>query len=422
MKEEFLHYLWKYRLLRIPLITTNDQLVEVIKPGSHNHDAGPDFIDARLKIGDTLWAGNVEIHALSSSWYEHGHDKDPAYDNVILHVVLSNDKPAVRTNGQSIPCLECDNLIPASLYDKYKLLMNSRLWIPCARIIQYCPEITINSWIEYQLVERLESRSKQIEEILGAVNNDWEEAFYRLLAWSFGLKINAIPFELLASSLPYKILSKHKDQPLQVDALIFGQAGFLESDYSDHYPQQLKKEYEFLRRKYELKSLGISVWKFLRLRPPAFPTIRLSQFSCLIQKTSGLLSAIIEEKDTGRIASFFNVKAGEYWINHYRFDRQSKDAKVRVLGNQAVGLILINAVAPMLFLYGRHHQYEEIKNKAFLLLEELPAEDNAVITKWKSIGIKVNDAFTSQAVLNLKKLYCDHKRCLYCRIGNELLR
>lgn len=422
MKEEFLHFLWKYRLFISPLTTTLNEPIEVIRPGVQNTDAGPDFVDARLRIGDTQWAGNVEAHVLASSWYDHNHDKDSSYDNVILHLVLNNDKPAKRTNGQVIPCLECDKIIPTALYETYKGLMNSKLWIPCARIIRSCPEIVIGSWIETQLVERLAAKTAAIEMILKTTGNDWEETFYRLLARSFGLKINTLPFELLAASLPHKILARHHDQPVQVDALIFGQAGFLDYNFTGGYPAMLKKEFEFLSKKYSLQPMDISVWKFLRLRPVAFPTIRLAQFSALIQSTASLFSRVLETKEIDQLRSIFKLKASEYWDTHYRFDKQSSDLVPKLLGDQGIDLLLINAVVPMLFCYGRLHQSDEFKTRAFNLLEALPPESNATVNRWKSLGIPVKDAFTSQALLNLKTSYCDHKKCLNCRIGNELLK
>jgi hypothetical protein len=422
MKEEFLHFLWKYRLFISPLATTLDEPIEVLKPGVHNTDAGPDFVDARLRIGDTLWAGNVEIHTQASSWYEHKHDKDSSYDNVILHLVLNNDEPAKRTNGDLIPCLECDKIIPPALYDTYKDLMSSKLWIPCARLIKSCPEIIIGSWIETQLVERTAAKTAAIELILKATGNDWEETFYRLLARSFGLKINTLPFEMLAASLPYKILARHHDQAVQVDAMIFGQAGFLDKDYVDGYPAMLKKEYEFLGKKYSLQPLDMSVWKFLRLRPLAFPTIRLAQFSALLQSTDSLFSRVIETREIDDLRDLFRVKASEYWDTHYRFEKLSSDKVPRLIGEQGIDLLLINAVVPVLFSYGRLHQSDEFMTRAFDLLEALPPEQNATINKWKSLGIPVIDAFTSQALLHLKLSYCDHKKCLDCRIGNELLK
>jgi len=422
MKEEFLHYLWKYRLLKAPLTTTSGEAVEVIKTGIHNTDAGPDFIDARLRIGETLWAGNIEIHLQASSWYEHKHDNNSAYNNVILHLVLNNDKPARRSDGQTIPCLECNDRIPELLHNKYIDLMSSRLWVPCARIIKFCPEIVISSWIETLLVERLTQKSEALEMILESVSNDWEEAFYRLLARSFGSKINTIPFEMLAASLPHKILTRHHNQALQTDALLFGQAGFLKENISGNYPESLKQEYDFLRNKYSLKPLDAAVWKFLRLRPAAFPTIRLAQFSSLMQQSPALFATVKEARDLAALKSLFRVVINEYWQNHYRFGKKATRKNSKSPGTDTIDLLLINAVVPMLFLYGKQHQYEELQHRALSLLEQLPPENNSIVRRWKSLGVVVHDAFASQALLHLKHHYCDQKRCLNCRIGNELLK
>jgi hypothetical protein len=422
MKEEFLHYLWKYRLFMFPLKTTEGEPVEVIKPGIHNTDAGPDFTDARLRIGDTMWAGNVEIHLQSSSWYDHKHNSDNAYDNVILHVVLNKDATIKRSNGQVIPCLECNTLIPMPLYEKYKGLMGSRLWVPCARIIRYCPELVIASWIEAQLVERLNRKSKSIESVLQSSGNDWEETFYRQLARCFGLKINTVPFEMLATALPHRILARHQDQPLQIEALIFGQAGFLNENCSDPYFIELRNEFEHLKNKYTLRPLDVSVWKFLRLRPSSFPTIRLAQFAALMQQSESLFSLILEASDLAVLKSVFRARINHYWDDHYLFGRKSENEKEKFMGEDSIDIVLINAVVPVLFLYGKYFGYQEYVNKALALLEQLPAENNSIIKKWRSLGIKVPDAFTSQALINLKQEYCDQKRCLYCRIGNELLK
>ncbi len=422
MKENFLHYLWNYGLFQGPLKTTEGDLIEVIKPGIRNTDSGPDFSDARVRIGDTIWAGNIEIHIQSSSWYEHGHDKDPAYNNVILHVVLNNDKPVVRPDGQQIFCLECSDLIPGQVYEKYEGLMKSRQWIPCARILKFCPEIIINSTIESQIIERLLSKAAMLENMFSAAGNDWEELFYRLLLRSFGLKTNTTPFEMLAYSLPHKIIQRHRDQPLQIEALFLGQAGFLSEDLKDSYPQQLKNEYEFLKNKYSLNHLDKSIWKFFRLRPASFPTIRLAQLSALLHSSPSLFSEVLEINDINTLRSFFNASPNHYWNTHYRFDIIAVDTRVKALSESTIDILIINAVVPILYFYGSYHKFSEFKEKALNILEQLPPEENSIIQNWKSSGIVVKNAFGSQALLNLKHEYCDKKRCLECRIGNELLK
>ena len=422
MKEEFLHYLWKYRLFRQPLITTEGVHIEVVKAGVHNPDSGPDFFDARLKIGDTLWAGNVEIHLQSSSWYEHGHHEDNAYNNVILHVVLNHDKPVMRANSLPVPCLECNDLIPVQLYEKYRELMGSKLWVPCAGSIRHCPEIVVRSCIEHQLIDRLLLRAGQIRTVFENTGNNWEEVFYRMLARSFGLKINTLPFEMLAASLPHNIIIRHQYQPFQIEALLFGQAGLLEPGFRDDYPRRLKEEYMFLQNKYSLQPLDASLWKFMRLRPPAFPTIRLAQFAAVMQTTSALFSLVLESDKLDDIRLVFSKKAGKYWDNHYLFDKPAPVSKEKFLGDQSIDLIIINTVIPLLFFYGDFYKKEEYKMKALSLLEQLPPENNTIIEKWKSLGIRAEDAFTTQGLLQLKQNSCDKKKCLHCRIGSELLK
>lgn len=422
MKEVFLHYLWKYKLLQAPLLTTKGEPIEVIHAGFPNTDAGPDFLNAKLRIGETLWAGNVEIHLLSSSWFDHKHDQDAAYNNVVLHVVLTNDKPAISAGGREIPCLECSNLIPETLLDNYKSLMSSRLWVPCARIINHCSRITINSCMDACLAERLEGKASALNEKLVATRNDWEDVLYQLLARYFGSRANTLPFEWLAASLPLKILSRHHDQPLQIEALIFGQAGFLNRDFADDYPDKLRQEYIFLQNKYGLEPLDASVWKFLRLRPAAFPTIRLAQFAALMRQAKSLFSFVTSNPSITALRDLLRVTAPEYWNDHYLFDKKSGSNNPKTLSNQSVDLLIINAVVPVLFVYGSHHQYDDLRTAAYTLLEQLPAEKNSVVEKWQSLGVEVCSASNSQALLTLKQSYCDQKKCLDCRIGNELLK
>jgi len=422
MTEEFLHYVWKYRLFdNSGLITSEGEPVEIIKTGEHNFNSGPDFFNAKVKIGETVWAGNVEIHINASDWKKHLHQEDKAYNNVILHVVFNLDQLIERTNGEIIPAIELKETIDRNLFSKYSSFKLSKDWIACENQIAEISPLVIQNWIDRLLVERLESKSNEILYRLKQNNNNWEETFYQLLAKNFGFKINAEPFELLARSLPQQLLSKMKDNPLQIEAVVFGQSGMLDKTFEDNYPRLLQNEYSFLKHKFRLSPVDSHVWKFLRLRPMNFPTIRLSQFSSLIQKSSHLFSKVLDVENTEQIKLLFDVSASEYWNTHYTFDQPSVN-NIKSLGESAIENIIINTIVPILFVYGKHKKNELYVERALALLEALKAEDNSIIKKWKEIKVSVKTAHSSQALLQLKNNYCNFKRCLHCSIGTNLLK
>lgn len=419
MKEEFLHYIWKYRLYNKPLKTIENEHIKVISPGIHNHNAGPDFSDVRLRIGEALWAGNVEIHVNSSDWYRHGHQHDPAYDNVVLHVVFHHDD---TSSDRRIPVLQLKEFFDSSLYVNYQQFINSKRWVPCINQIKEVPAHEISLWLERMLIERLEHKAELIHGFLRLGNNDWAEAFYHTLARSFGFSVNALPFEMMARSLPYRVIARHLDQPMQVEALVFGQAGLLSHDLKDPWPQALFTEYSFLRQKYHLVPIATHLWRFLRLRPVNFPTIRLAQFSALLCAGDGLVARVLESTTTDDLTEYFTgVSASAYWDNHYVFDRLTPGLK-KQLGKDAISLLMINAMLPFLFVYGRSIDNDHLCNRALDFFSRLQGEKNAQIRKWKDAGIDVSNAFNTQALIWMKSDYCDKKRCLDCRIGNYLLK
>ncbi len=419
MKEEFLHYIWKYRLFNKPLMTIENEYIEVISPGIHNHNAGPDFSDARLRIGEALWAGNVEIHVNSSDWYRHGHQHDPAYENVVLHVVYHYDD---STTDNRFPVLELKEFFDLSLYSNYQQFINSKRWVPCINQLNAVPAHEISLWLERMLIERLEHKAALIQGFLRLGNNDWEEAFYHTLARSFGFSVNALPFEMMARSLPYRVIAKHLDRPMQVEALVFGQAGLLSHDLRDLWPQELFREYSFLRQKYHLVPIVTHLWRFMRLRPVNFPTIRLAQFSALLCAGGGLLSRMLECKTIDELTVHFSgVSASAYWDTHFIFDRFTPGRK-KHLGKEAISLLMINAVLPFLFVYGRSIVNDHLCNRALDFFGRLQGEKNAQISHWKAAGMDVSSAFNTQALIGMKSDYCDKKRCLDCRIGNFLLK
>jgi len=420
MHESFLHYIWKYRLLKNRLTTIDHQELKVIDTGTHNNDGGPDFLTSQVKIGNTLWAGNVEIHVNASDWIKHQHHKDKAYSNVILHVVYNNDKPLPAPNN-NIPTLEIRNNISIELYNTYINLINNKQWVPCTGLANSVDSFIWNSWKERLMIERLEHKSQDISQLLQYHNNNWETSFYISLAKNFGLKVNAVPFELLAKSLPLKYLAKHKDSLLQIEALLFGQAGLLNNNFEDAYPKVLALEYKHLRNKFSLSPIDPSLWKFLRLRPANFPTIRISQFAKLIYTSHKLFSYILENPTAKQLHKLFHVKATEYWDTHYSFKSES-EFKNKYLGSSTINLILINTIAPYIFYYGIAKNNYVYKEQAIDLLQTLPAENNNIIRHWHAIGITSTNAFQSQALIELKKNYCTPKKCLSCPIGKQIIK
>jgi len=424
LTEDFLHYIWKFRLFeRSDLKTTDGESLEIYSAGLPNTDSGPDFHNGRIKIGDTVWAGNVELHISSSDWHKHNHTNDGAYKNVILHVVYRDDEPVTLPDSRKLPTLELQNRIPDELYTRYNtLIFGTQTTIPCEASIGLVDEFAMRNWLTRVLVERLEKRSKAVVAALEANRGDWEETFYQFLAANFGFKTNALPFELLAKSLPQNILAKHKNNPMQIEALIFGQAGFLEGEFQDGYPNKLKEEYNFLRKKYNLLPVENHLWKFMRLRPQNFPTVRLAQFAALITRSNHLFSKVLDIRDVKSLRDLFtDIHVNSYWDDHYRFDIPSKPS-AKSLGAASIDILLLNTLVLFLFSYGKQLQLEHFINRSLKLLENLPAEDNNVVADYKALGVKANTAFESQALLELRNNYCNFKKCLQCGIGNKILR
>lgn len=422
MTEELLHYIWKFRLFnQIDLTTTEGESVEIIKVGSHNTDSGPDFFNAKIKIGKTVWAGNVEVHVNASDWEKHAHQKDKAYDNIILHVVYNADKKIKRENRDYIPTIELKNKLLSEVIKNYNKLNNSFSWIPCEKQINETPSIIINSTLDKLLLERLELKSQTIIQALQLNKNNWEETFYQILARSFGFKTNAEPFELIAKSLPINVLAKHKNNLFQIEALLFGQAGMLDEYHSDKYALTLQNEYTFLRQKFKLKSIENHLWKFLRLRPANFPTIRIAQFASLVYQSSHLFSKILEAEKIKELKNLFQTSVSEYWQTHYNFGKPSTK-KNKTLGDDSIDIIIINTIVPFLFVYGKYKKEEKFVERALYFLENMDAENNSIIQKWERAGIAAKSAYDTQALLQLKNEYCVNKKCLQCNIGNHLLK
>ena len=422
MREDFLHFLWRWRRFDAQnLATTDGQALEILHPGEPNPHAGPDFFNARIRLDGTLWAGNVEIHLNASDWLAHRHDHDPAYENVVLHVVLDEDQRLRRPNGEALPCFTLRRRIPPQLLEKYLRLDHERAWIPCEKVYPEVPEIVRHNWLDRLLVERLEEKTGLVAQVVEASGRHWEEAFYRLLARNFGIKVNVEPFEALARSLPLRLLAKHKDHLFQLEALLFGQAGFLSESFDDAYPRELAREYRFLQHKYGLTPLAAGQWKFFRLRPAGFPTVRLAQLAALLHRPDQLFSQLLAAPDTAAAEQLFTANLSDYWLTHFRFDK-SAARRMKPLGREFVHLLLINTVAPFLFHYGRAQGRADLQDRALRLLDELPPEANTVVSGWAERGQRAQSAAHTQALLHLKTRYCDAKRCLECAIGNAILR
>ena len=414
MKEEFIYYLWENRLLSKNLTTVDDDPLYVISVGNRNYDSGPDFLDARVRIGGTLWVGHVEIHVNASDWFRHGHHKDDAYKNVILHVVYCND-----TDRLDLPTLVIDGKFDESIYERYKEFLKSRKWIPCERLIAGIQQFTWLSWLERIVVERLETEVKDVFSKLTENNYDWEETLYQRVMRYCGLKVNNDAFERLAKLLPLRILRKHLDNHLQIEAMFFGCAGFLEQEFTESYPVLLQREFKILKSKFNLTTMPKACWRFLRLRPPNFPTIRLAQMASMVRNENSLLSKLLIAKDLGSVRNLFNVEVNEYWDTHFQFEKLSKEKK-KNFGDTAINLLIINAVIPVLFSYGIYHDNDGLKERSLCLLNEMEPEDNVIIRKFESLGVSARNAQQTQALLHLYNCYCRRRNCLKCRVFNAI--
>jgi len=421
MPEEFLHYIWENRLYRKDgLKTTSGEHLEIIDPGKRNSNAGPDFFNAKIKINDTIWAGNIEIHTKASDWHKHNHQMDKAYDNIILHVVEIADAEITRSNGNNIPALALQ--YPGHLAANYRHLLEARTWIPCQDRFHRIDPIVLQLGFNRLMIERLENKTEEIVSRLEQNNNDWNETFYQVLARMFGFKVNALPFELLAKSLPTVILAKHRNNLFQLEALLFGNAGLLNKQLlGDDYFLQLREEYSFLYKKYRLRPIEEHLWKFMRLRPVNFPTVRIAQLAALIYGKEALFSRILEVNNIEQILELLKVKASKYWNTHYNFNKYTKRKSVKEMGDASVQLLIINVVVPFLFVYGEKQNLQHLKNRALDFLDQLAAEHNSIVKKWGELGIKARSAFESQSLLQLKNRYCDQKKCLNCQIGVKLV-
>ena len=404
------------------LQTTTGEPVEVIDAGLPNTNAGPDFFNAKLKIGGTLWVGNIEVHTLASDWMRHGHDKDAAYDNVILHVAETVDCEVFRANGVPVPQLQLP--CPDPVRQRYDELSHAEIYPPCYSILSSLPKLTVHSWLSALQVERFEQKARVIATRLERCNNHWEDVFFITLARNFGFGLNGDAFEAWASRLPFRAIDKHRDDLFQVEAFFFGQAGLLDEELpdADVYYLKLQKEFRYLQHKFELSvPMTATQWRFLRLRPGNFPHVRLAQLANLYYKERSLFSRIMEADTLEAVRKLLTVTTSPYWEEHFNF-RKVSSSREKQVGKNAQNLIIINTVIPFLYAYGLHKADELLCERATGFLESLKAEDNHIIRHWSGAGLPVSTAADSQALLQLQKEYCDKKDCLRCRFGFEYLR
>jgi len=417
MTERLLQFIWQFQHFNKGELTTwQGENLQIIFPGQCNTNQGPDFLEAKIKIGTTTWAGNVELHLKTTEWEKHNHHRDDHYNNVILHVVWQHDAP----HQNSIPVLELKERVSKILLQKYDELMKAINFIPCEKSIHLARDITWNSWKERLLAERLMRKAKLVEGYLRQSNYHWEEAFWWLLARNFGMKVNADAFEEMARSIPLAVLAKHKNQIHQLESLLFGQLNLLNRNFEEDYPGMLRNEYEFYKKKYDLRPVPRAPF-FLRMRPGNFPTIRLAQLAMLVFDSAHLFSKIKEASSVDEIKQWFSVTANDYWHYHYRFDEPSSFSKKK-LGVSMTDNIMINTIIPMLFAYGSYHDEERYKQKALRWLEKTPAENNSITKRFQQLNIGSKNAFDSQALIELKNEYCDKRRCLDCSVGNAILK
>lgn len=421
MTEDILHFVWIHNFNRVNgLFIDGSGEVEVISPGDHNFDSGPDFFNAKIKVGDTIWAGNVEIHINASDWNKHGHNHNPQYDSVILHVVVKNDTQVFSSKGEVVPTVEIP--YPDELEWKLHQLIANETWIPCANHIKNYGDLNLSMWLSALAVERLEQKTEQVFKLVSEFKGGWEEAFYVSISRSFGLKINAVPFEMLARATPLKYLARAKDSILTLEAVLLGQAGMLDfkTDDADEYMLSLSKEYDYQQMKFGLSPIPGHLWKFLRLRPSSFPTLRIAQLAQLIHHSSGLFSKCMYSTSFDKLQDLLRSGCSHYWMTHYTFGKISP-AKLKVLGDDTIRTITLNTIIPFMFAYGSSRANQGLKDRAVTFLESLKPEKNSIIDGFAKLGISAESAFSSQALLQLKGQYCDKRKCLYCKVGASVL-
>jgi hypothetical protein len=418
--EDFLHFLWKnQQLTGIVLTPATGRSVRVMDPGLHNHDAGPDFLNAKVEIDGTIWAGNVELHINASDWIRHGHASDHAYDSVVLHVVYFNDCEIRRPDGQVIPAAILR--FPSMMWDRYSSMLNSAHWIACQEVLPGIAPLHIAQWTSALLIEKLQGRIARMQQLLKGVNGHWDALLSTVLFRSFGLPVNTTPFEMLAQMIPYPVLLRNKSDLFSLEAILFGKSGMLHSSLpEDVYVEGLKNEYSRYAAKLGRQSVPGHAWKFMRMRPSAFPSLRIAQLSAFIKELYPPHKLVESRPSLQVLRDQFRISAGDYWNNHFRFGKVS-ESRPKFLGREFIHSMIINGIVPYCFLYGKMNASQAFCDYAIQLLEQIPPEHNVILKNWTKFGMKITNAFDSQALLYLHKNYCLERRCLECQFGNDLI-
>ena len=424
MNEDLLSFIWRFQYFeKRGLATDEKQPLSIIRTGHRNTNAGPDFSEARVSIDGVLWVGSVEIHVRSSDWRLHDHQQNGAYDGVILHVVWENDYPAKRRDGTTVPTLSLNGLVKASVIERYRCLLDEKDTVPCNRQFGGVDQIHKYAMLDRVLLERLERRALEIQHLLETNGQDWEQTAYQWLGRYFGFKLNDAPFQRLTRIVPWKIIRKHTDRLIQVEALLFGGSGLIPENSDDIYVRQLQQEFRFLSAKYKFQgdTMQPHEWKYARLRPAGFPTVRLAQFARLLCNTGGLLNRFIISDHFDEMRGLFRIEQSAYWREHYLFGKKAR-AQVPVIGTDAAHLLIVNAAVPLLVACSKQRQQPELLDKAIYWLSELPAEDNRITREWASLGMRVKTAADSQALIEWFNNYCTPRQCLECTVGAALVR
>lgn len=428
--EQLLHYIWKHRILPLCGLHTQDgREVEVIDPGLHNIHAGPDFFNAKLRIGGVMWVGNVEIHERSADWFMHGHDQDPLYNNVVLHVASVIDAEVVTEDGQRPPQLQLS--VPSRVLQNYRRLLAADRYPPCRETVEKMPRLVVHSWMSALVAERMNVKGEAVVKRVAASGGSWENAFFITLGRSFGFGVNSEAFEQWAAALPVMQAAHHRDDPFQIEAMFMGVAGLLdpgqmkprqrEAALADGYFAGLVREYAYLARKFSLHAIPRQAWRFLRLRPQNFPYIRLSQLARLYCSRRADLSRVVQCKTVDELRCAFDTDVGDYWRTHYTPGSESRAADKR-LSRQSVDLLVVNAVVPVLHAYGLHRSDDGLTARAMGFLESLAPEDNSVVRMWSECGVTADNAADTQAIMQLQQHYCERRDCLRCRFGYYSLK
>jgi len=424
-REDFLQLVWKYQYFdKKDLLGTNGETIQIIQVGFHNLSEGPDFRDSAVEIDGITFHGHLEVHRLASDWNQHAHVGDPAYNSVVLHVVWENDQVVYRNDGTPMPTLELKGKIYLEIWRNYEQMLDYKAELPCAHGVKDIPEIIRFSTLEKALVERLQEKSELILQILDQTKGDWEETAYRWLFSAFGFKTNSQPMLELAERIPYKILLKHRNQPTVLEAILFGQAGLLPEQSDEPYVQLLIREYEFYQKKYNWKdSMKRQHWTFMGVRPTNFPSLRIAQLVGILAQAPSLLQAVMEEsRDFAAFRKLLQINPGDYWKYHYSFGKSSERTSSKGVSKTVVQLLIINFVIPLWFAYGRFFQQPDWQEHCFDLLQELSPESNFIIRKFETTGWKAENGFDSQGMIGQFKNYCQPKKCLQCKIAQNLIK